>query len=59
MPTVGDIIIKMQSAPNGIKFSEAQKVLEDKGYSLVRQKGSHAQFRNAAGLVITVKKKTQ
>lgn len=55
MPPVEKIIKKMQQQPNGIRFSEAVKVLEFYGYRLDRQKGSHAQFINARGDVITVK----
>jgi len=56
MPTIKALIGKMQNAPNAIRFDEAKRVLEDKGYILERQNGSHAHFRNATGDVITIKK---
>ncbi|MGF9913760.1 HicA toxin of toxin-antitoxin [Paenibacillus tianmuensis] len=56
MARVEKIIEKMKNRPNGISFTEAAKVLEAHGYKNVRHKGSHYQFRNDAGDVITVKK---
>lgn len=52
---VEKIIKKMERQPNGIKYSEASKVLNEYGYKLVRNKGSHRHFRNEAGDVITIK----
>jgi predicted RNA binding protein YcfA (HicA-like mRNA interferase family) len=47
----------MKNRPNGIRFDEVVTVLKHHGYELVRQSGSsHAQFRNAKGDVITIKK---
>lgn len=45
----------MQKQPNGIKFNEVSKVLNEYGYELVRIKGSHRHFRNKEGDVITIK----
>ena len=45
----------MQRQPNGIKYNEALKVLNEYGYQLVRSKGSHRHFRNKQGDVITIK----
>lgn len=45
----------MKQQPNGIRMSEADKVLEAKGYRFDRQKGSHRQYINANGDVITIK----
>jgi len=56
MPPVDKIIEKMKRQPNGIKISEADKVLTAKGYSLARQKGSHSHYININGDVITIKK---
>lgn len=56
MSGVGKIIDKMTTCPNGIRFSEIHKVLDDHGYSLVRTNGSHNHFRNKAGDVITIRK---
>lgn len=52
---VEKIINKMQRQPNGIKYNEALKVLNEYGYQLVRSKGSHRHFRNKQGDVITIK----
>jgi predicted RNA binding protein YcfA (HicA-like mRNA interferase family) len=52
---VEKIINKMKRQPNGIRMSEANKVLTAKGYRLDRQKGSHRQYINPSGDVITIK----
>lgn len=52
------IIEKMKSQPNGIRPEEAQRVLCAYGYRLDRQKGSHMQFVNNVGDVITIPNKT-
>ena len=52
--SVAKIVEKMKRQPNGIRFDEAAKVLEHNGYGFVRTKGSHWQFRNEAGDVLTV-----
>lgn len=49
------IIEKMRRQPNGIRMSEADKVLTAHGYRLDRQKGSHCQYINGRGDVITIK----
>ena len=49
------IINKMKRQPNGIRMSEADKVLVAHGYRLDRQKGSHRQYINRKGNVITIK----
>ena len=58
MASVEKIIDKMKRQPNGIRAAEAQKVLEAYGYRLDRQKGSHMQFINEQGDVITIKDET-
>ena len=55
MAGIEKIIEKMKRQPNGIRDSEAQKVLEYYGYRLDRQKGSHKQYINKSGDVITIK----
>ena len=55
MAGIEKIIAKMQNQPNGIRDVEAQKVLEYYGYRLDRQKGSHKQYINQKGDVITMK----
>ena len=55
MPSTDKIIEKMKRQPNGIRMDEAHKVLTAYGYKLVRQKGSHRSYRNAAGDVTTIK----
>jgi predicted RNA binding protein YcfA (HicA-like mRNA interferase family) len=58
MANVDKIIQKMKNQPNGIRMSEADKVLVASGYRLDRQNGSHRQYINANGDVITVKEET-
>ena len=55
MSNVDKLIAHMQNQPNGIRMSEADKVLKAKGYRFDRQKGSHRQYINSSGDVITVK----
>jgi len=55
MASVEKIIEKMQQQPNGIRMEEADKVLCAFGYRLDRQKGSHRQYINEKGDVITIK----
>lgn len=58
MSNVEKLIEKMKRQPNGIKPNEVQKVLSAYGYELDRQKGSHAQYINNKGDVITIKQET-
>ena len=55
MAGVDKIMDKMKNQPNGIRMSEADKVLTVYGYRLDRQRGSHRQYINASGDVITIK----
>jgi len=55
MPTVEKIIEKMRNQPNGIRMAEADKVLVARGYRFARQNGSHRQYINNKGDVLTVK----
>lgn len=55
MAGVEKIIDKMKRQPNGIKPSEAEKVLNSYGYRADRQKGSHRQYINKTGDLITIK----
>jgi len=55
MARVEKLIEKMRNRPNGIRFAEITKVLEHYGYREVRVDGSHHQYRNEKGDVITVK----
>jgi predicted RNA binding protein YcfA (HicA-like mRNA interferase family) len=52
------IIEKMKNQPNGIRMSEADKVLTANGYRFDRQNGSHRQYVNSHGNVITIKDET-
>ena len=45
----------MKNQPNGIRLQEADKVLYFIGYRFDRQKGSHRQYINTEGDVITIK----
>ena len=58
MSNVDKLIEKMRNQPNGIRMSEADKVLRANGYRLDRQKGSHRQYINSRGDVISVKDET-
>ena len=58
MSTTDKLIEKMLSQPNGIRMDEADKVLREHGYRLDRQKGSHRQYINKSGDVITIKDET-
>jgi predicted RNA binding protein YcfA (HicA-like mRNA interferase family) len=49
------IIKKMKNQPHGVRMDEAHKVLIANGYRLDRQHGSHRQYVNKTGDVITVK----
>ena len=55
MPTIEKIIRKMKEQPHGIRITEAERVLKHYGYVFNRQKGSHRQYINDAGDVITLK----
>jgi predicted RNA binding protein YcfA (HicA-like mRNA interferase family) len=52
MPKADKIIEKMRNQPNGIRMSEADKVLTASGYRFDRQNGSHRQYINASGDVM-------
>lgn len=45
----------MKNQPNGIRVDEVHKVLIAYGYRLDRQRGSHRQYVNDKGDVITIK----
>ncbi|MDR2648741.1 MAG: type II toxin-antitoxin system HicA family toxin [Clostridiales bacterium] len=55
MASAGKLIEKMQNQPHGIRMAEADKVLRHYGYRLDRQNGSHRQYINKFGDVITIK----
>lgn len=53
------IIQKMKQQPNGIRFYEIAKVLEDYGYIMKSKTGtSHRNFINEEGKIITIKEDT-
>lgn len=55
MPTIDKVVDKMRRQPNGITVSEASRVLRYYGYDLIRQEGSHIQFKNRdRGDLITI-----
>jgi predicted RNA binding protein YcfA (HicA-like mRNA interferase family) len=56
MANVKKIIQKMINQPNGIIPQEADRVLSAHGYRLDRQNGSHCQYVNHSGDVLTVRK---
>ena len=55
MASIEKIIEKMKNQPNGIRVAELDKVLTHFGYRLDRQRGSHRQYINEIGNVITIK----
>jgi predicted RNA binding protein YcfA (HicA-like mRNA interferase family) len=44
----------MKNQPNGIRMAEADSVLTANGYRLDRQNGSHCQYINKKGDVLTI-----
>ncbi len=46
MSSIEKIIEKMKNQPNGIKFSEIEKILNYMDFYETRQKGSHKRFKN-------------
>jgi predicted RNA binding protein YcfA (HicA-like mRNA interferase family) len=58
MASINKVVDKMKRQPNGIRIEEADRVLKYYGYRLERQKGSHRQYRNAAGDHLTVTERT-
>ena len=56
MASIKKLIEKMKNQPNGIRYTEAQRVLEAKGYRFDRQRGSHCHFVNENGVVISIAK---
>ena len=55
MPSVKKIIEKMKNQPRGVRLEEAEKVLAAYGYNFKRQKGSHKNYLNEQGDLITLK----
>jgi predicted RNA binding protein YcfA (HicA-like mRNA interferase family) len=58
MADVSKIVEKMKRQPNGISPQEADRVLTAHGYRLDRQKGSHCQYINQSGDVLTIAKRS-
>ena len=58
MASVLKLIGKMERQPHGIRYEEARKVLEEYGYKVTSQKGSHRSFRNDEGDLLTIKEDT-
>jgi predicted RNA binding protein YcfA (HicA-like mRNA interferase family) len=54
MASIEKLIRKMKAQPNGISPQDAGRVLEAKGYRFARQNGSHCQYINESGDVITI-----
>ena len=57
MAGIKKLIDKMKNQPNGIRFEEAHRVLEARGYRFDRQRGSHCHFVNETGDVISIVKR--
>ena len=49
MASIRKTVDKMKRQPNGISIEEVDKVLNHYGYKLIKQKGSHMQYRNSNG----------
>ena len=58
MASADKLIIKMQRQPHGIRYEEAKKVLESIGYKITTKNGSHRNFRNADGDLLTIKEES-
>jgi predicted RNA binding protein YcfA (HicA-like mRNA interferase family) len=58
MANVDKIVAKMKNQPHGIRLEEAERVLNANGYRFDRQTGSHRQYVNASGAVITIPAKS-
>ena len=58
MASVSKLIEKMEQQPHGIRYDEAKKVLESQGYEVTTKNGSHRNFRNASGDLLTIKEET-
>jgi len=41
-----------------VRYEEAKKVLEGNGYKVTTKNGSHRNFRNSAGDLLTIKEDT-
>ena len=55
MSTKEKLIKKAINNPASLRFDELKTLLEYFGYEHVRTTGSHTQFRNSSGNVITIK----
>ena len=58
MASAKKLIEKMKRQPHGVRYEEAKKVLESQGYALTSKNGSHRNFRNASGDLVTIKEET-
>ena len=54
MASIDKLVDKLKRQPNGISIEDADKVLTYYGYVLDRQKGSHRQYINKGGDVLTI-----
>jgi predicted RNA binding protein YcfA (HicA-like mRNA interferase family) len=54
MAGIKKLIQKKKDQPHGIMLEEADRVLRHNRYHCKRQKGSHCQYINSTGNVITV-----
>jgi len=59
MASIEKLIRKMKNQPHGIILEEADRVLRHYGYACKRMEGSHRQYINATGEVITIVAKGQ
>ena len=58
MASIDKVVEKMKRQPNGVRIEEADRVLQHYGYRLDRQKGSHRQYINEKGDVLTIPERT-
>ena len=59
MAGIKKLVQKMKNQPHGITLEEADRVLRHYGYYCERQKGSHCQYINSSGDVITIVAESQ
>ena len=58
MASIKKLIEKMERQPHGVRYEEAKKVLEGHGYKVTTKNGSHRNFRNVDGDMLTIKEET-
>ncbi len=50
------LILRMQNAPNSIRFAEVQTLLRQESFVLFNQRGSHCTYHRQDGRLVTIVK---